>query len=82
MKIRACRFGKKKIVNILLEKGASVNEKNVFGSTPLHLACEYGDLDIVRVGISNFICLMIRKYIEYKKVGRLLRNNNLIAKSE
>ena len=46
---RACRFGKKKIVQILLERGASANEKNVAGSTPLHLACEYGDGDIVKV---------------------------------
>ena len=46
---RACNFGKKKIVQILLERGASANEKNVAGSTPLHLACEYGDGDIVKV---------------------------------
>ena len=46
---RACRFGKKKIVQILLERGASANEKNVAGSTPLHLACEYGVGDIVKV---------------------------------
>ena len=49
LKFRACRFGKRKIVYILLEKGALVNEKNVAGSTPLHLACEYGDADIVSV---------------------------------
>ena len=48
-KYRACRFGKKKIVKILLEKGALVNEKNGAGSTALHLACEYGDVDIVSV---------------------------------
>ena len=53
-KCRACRFGKKKIVSLLLEKGASVNEKNVAGSTPLHLACEYGDPDIVKVLIMGY----------------------------
>ena len=49
LKFRACRFGKKKIVYLLLEKGAGVNEKNAAGSTPLHLASEYGDPDIVKV---------------------------------
>ena len=56
-KFRACRFGKKKIVHILLEKGALVNEKNIAGSTPLHLACEYGDADIVSVITVQFILI-------------------------
>ena len=48
---RASRFGKSTAVSILLERGASVNVRNNFGSTPLHLACEYGHLEIVQVRI-------------------------------
>ena len=47
--IRATRFGKKKFVDILLDAGASVDVRNNFGSTPLHLACEYGHHDVVKV---------------------------------
>ena len=46
---RAIRFGKISAVDALLEKGASVNVRNKFGSTPLHLACEYGHQNIVKV---------------------------------
>ena len=46
---RAARFGKCTAVSILLERGASVNVRNNFGSTPLHLACEYGHHEIVKV---------------------------------
>ena len=48
---RASRFGKITAVTILLEKGASVSVRNSFGSTPLHLACEYGHHEIVKVCI-------------------------------
>ena len=46
---RAARFGKCTAVSILLERGASINVRNNFGSTPLHLACEYGHHEIVKV---------------------------------
>ena len=46
---RAARFGKRIAVSILLERGASINVRNNFGSTPLHLACEYGHHEIVKV---------------------------------
>ena len=46
---RASRFGKCTAVGILLERGAAINVRNNFGSTPLHLACEYGHHDIVKV---------------------------------
>ena len=47
--IRATRFGKVAAVEILLEQGASVNVINATGATPLHLACEYGQFEIVKV---------------------------------
>ena len=46
---RAARFGKCTAVSMLLERGASINVRNNFGSTPLHLACEYGHHEIVKV---------------------------------
>ena len=52
---RATRFGKTSVVRVLLEKGASVTAINNSGSTPLHLACEYGHLEIVKVHRVEFI---------------------------
>ena len=49
LRYRAARFGKCIAVSILLERGASINVRNNFGSTPLHLACEYGHHEIVKV---------------------------------
>lgn len=37
------------IVQLLLEKGAAVNEKNELGITPLHLACIWGSSTIARI---------------------------------
>ena len=37
------------MVSILLDKGASVNERDNEGSTPLHVACAHGNQDIVEV---------------------------------
>ncbi|KAK7495784.1 hypothetical protein BaRGS_00013004, partial [Batillaria attramentaria] len=37
---------KEKMVRILLDRGADVNAKDVFGSTPLHIASESGDAKV------------------------------------
>jgi ankyrin repeat protein len=41
--------GHEKIVLFLLEKGASVGDKNSVGQTPFHLACEAGRLTIIKI---------------------------------
>ena len=44
----ACKAGNFKIVQYLIEKGADIELKNVYQSTPLHYACEKGSLQIVQ----------------------------------
>lgn len=57
-----------RLINILIEKGASVNIKNSLGSTPLHKAAQRGDRDVVS--------LLLRH-----KADPTIRNNNgLLAK--
>lgn len=40
-------------VNLLLEKGARVNQKNCLGETPLHLAAYLGCADMVQLLLAN-----------------------------
>ena len=42
-------YGHLEIVKFLLEKGASIDSKNDYGSTPLHLASMKGHLEIVKL---------------------------------
>ena len=42
----ACKFGYDNLVNILVEKGADINEKNILGETPLSLAQINGHDDL------------------------------------
>ena len=45
----ASGYGKFEIANLLLERGANINEKEKFGRTPLHLASEYGHFEIANL---------------------------------
>lgn len=40
MLILACRHGYKRIVDLLLSRGANINHKNHKGNTPLHFVCD------------------------------------------
>jgi ankyrin repeat protein len=45
----ACIFGDKANVVLLLEKGAKTNVQDEEGQTPLHLACNYRHLDVIKL---------------------------------
>jgi ankyrin repeat protein len=45
----SCCFGKQTLACLLLEHGADANYANKRGQTALHVACENGDLELVRV---------------------------------
>ena len=49
---RACRYGNKKATHILLDKGATPSVRNSKGVTPLHMACQFNHVDIVKVRIN------------------------------
>ena len=42
----SCKFGFEKLVDLLIEKGANINEKNILGETPLSLAQLYNHDDL------------------------------------
>lgn len=46
---RAAKDGDAALITKLLAEGADVNEMNSFGATPLHVACNEGHEDVVRV---------------------------------
>ncbi|ORX84803.1 putative ankyrin repeat protein [Anaeromyces robustus] len=39
--IIACKYGRKKIVKVLLDYGADINKQDNEGNTPLHMTCKY-----------------------------------------
>ena len=45
----ACGNGHLEVVRLLLEKGADINSRNLFGETSLDIACYKGHLEIVRL---------------------------------
>lgn len=42
-------LGKDRIVELLLHCGSHVNESALDGTTPLHMACEHGHTEVVRM---------------------------------
>jgi ankyrin repeat protein len=50
---KACEEGNFKSVEYLISKGANVNEKGKYGSTPLHFASQNGHLNVVEYLISK-----------------------------
>jgi uncharacterized protein len=45
--------GHKDVVRLLLERGAKVHGKNIFGRTCLHIATEQGHLEIAKILVEN-----------------------------
>ena len=45
----ACRHGNEKVFELLLSLGAVTTSKNRVGATPLHLACQFKHLHMVKV---------------------------------
>uniref|UniRef100_A0A674CCL8 Ankyrin-2-like n=1 Tax=Salmo trutta TaxID=8032 RepID=A0A674CCL8_SALTR len=51
--IVACHYGNAKMVNFLLQNGASVNAKTKNGYTPLHQAAQQGNTHIINLLLQN-----------------------------
>ena len=49
----AVMLGRSEIVSLLLELGAPVESQTDLGQTALHKACQYGLLDIAKVGLAT-----------------------------
>lgn len=49
----AVMLGRSEIVSLLLELGAPVESRTDLGQTALHKACQYGLLDIAKVGLAT-----------------------------
>ena len=47
---RACRYGHLLAFHLLVERGAVLASGNRAGATPLHLACQFGRTEMVKVG--------------------------------
>ena len=45
-----CKF---KTIKLLLKEGAGVNIKDLYGDTPLHFSCSYGNIEIVKLFIEK-----------------------------
>ena len=57
--LRAARFSNKKVVRMLLDRGATPSVRNLVGMTPLHLACLFNNIDIAKV-ITIHLLLMTK----------------------
>ena len=45
--------GNCKVIELLIDRGSNVNEYTISGNTALHIACEYGHMEAVRVLLSR-----------------------------
>jgi len=65
--VRACRYGNKKVVRMLLDRGATPSVRNSVGMTPLHLACLFNHIDIARVKAvaKNKISVTVKSDLEF-----------------
>ncbi len=65
--VRACRYGNKKVVRMLLDRGATPSVRNSVGMTPLHLACLFNHIDIARVKAvaKNKISVTVKSNLEF-----------------
>nr|XP_015913874.2 uncharacterized protein LOC107444287 [Parasteatoda tepidariorum] len=61
----------------LVERGISIERENIFGRTPLHLACISGYDDIVRYLIPKLVDINVSDKMGYTPLHHAVKNNNL-----
>lgn len=72
----ACLKGHREVVQYLVEKGATTDQTDKNGRTPLDLAAFYGDADIVSRTNSGKTKLLL-KFSQYRpKLRRSIANQN------
>jgi len=77
----ACREGRASIVQLLLDKKASVGTKDGGGLTPLHWACRKGRTSIVKLLLDGKACFDGKDRYGWTPLHRAcLRGNTAIAK--
>ena len=65
-----------KVAELLISKGANVNEKNNYGKTPLHYASQNGHLKVVELLIS-YGAAFSEIMEKYEKEGREKKREEL-----
>ncbi|KAF0685308.1 Aste57867_22771 [Aphanomyces stellatus] len=65
----ASEEGHLRVIEFLVSKGASVDQANDNGYTPLMVASEKGHLEIVRILADNDACLIFRNNVSKKPVA-------------
>ena len=53
MSYRACRYGNQAAFDLLVSRGAVLTARGRTGVTPLHLACKFKRVDMIKVCING-----------------------------
>ena len=73
----ACQYGHVELLKYILENAnlnANFNVKNLFGRTPLDLACRHGQLEVVKFYRTNYTRLGIC-FSKYKRARKLAKRH-------
>jgi ankyrin repeat protein len=81
--IRAARSGSAKMVRLLLKWGAPVNSKqNVLSRTPLHIAIQCAELEIVRILLSQPAITVNNSHLDLAKWTSKILEKQVFMKKE
>jgi ankyrin repeat protein len=67
----AAKYGKTIAIQMLLEKGVSVNVVTTDNETPLHLASEFGDFETVELLIKKGASVNLQLIIQHRYIWHL-----------